>query len=201
MYANAVQINGAPLPNCFGFVDGTVRPISRPGKNQRMVYNGHRRVHSLKFPSLALTNGLIGHMYGPVGMLSLTMLLYIKNKLLQIWKTNFVCLIKFLEGKRHDSGIFDDSNLLQGLEAHTYSTTGKVLSIYDVCSFSKFTHMPIWEHVCKIFWPNQLLYGFCVWMAWSKHAGKLRELKKASETRAEGEWFCTLFLNRATFVL
>ena len=26
---------------------------------------------------------------------------------------------------------------------------------------------------------NQLLYGFRVWMAWSKHAGKLRGLKKA----------------------
>jgi hypothetical protein len=26
-------------------------------------------------------------------------------------------------------------------------------------------------------------------MAWSKHAGMLRELRKASETRAEGEWF------------
>ena len=45
----------------------------------------------------------------------------------------------------------------------------------------------------------QLLYGFRVWMAWSKHAGKLRELRKARETRAEGEWFCALFLTRATF--
>ena len=79
VYANAIQRKGAPLPNCFGFVDGTVRPISRPGKNQRMVYNGHKRVHSLKFQSLALPNGLIGHMYGPVGMLSLTILLYIKK--------------------------------------------------------------------------------------------------------------------------
>jgi hypothetical protein len=32
----------------------------------------------------------------------------------------------------------------------------------------------------------QLLYGFRVWMAWSKHAGMLRELRKARETRAEG---------------
>ena len=37
---------------------------------------------------------------------------------------------KFLEGKRHDSGIFADSNLLQDLEAHAYSTTGEVMSIY-----------------------------------------------------------------------
>ena len=50
-----------------------------------------------------------------------------------------------------------------------------------------------------IFYINQLLYGFRVWMAWSKHAGKLQKLRKARETRAEGEWFCTLFLTRATF--
>jgi hypothetical protein len=45
----------------------------------------------------------------------------------------------------------------------------------------------------------QLLYGFRVWMAWFGHAGMLRELRKARETRAEGEWFCALFLTRATF--
>ena len=49
------------------FVDGTVHPISKPGVNQRVVYNGHKRVHALKFQSLALPNGLIGHLFGPVG--------------------------------------------------------------------------------------------------------------------------------------
>jgi len=67
MYANAVASRGAALTNCFGFVDGTVRPICRPGVNQRIVFNGHKRVHSLKFQSLALPNGLIGHLYGPIG--------------------------------------------------------------------------------------------------------------------------------------
>jgi hypothetical protein len=33
----------------------------------------------------------------------------------------------------------------------------------------------------------QLLYGFRIWMARSKHAGMLRESRKARETRAEGE--------------
>jgi hypothetical protein len=28
---------------------------------------------------------------------------------------------------------------------------------------------------------KQLLYGFRVWLAWSKHAGMLRELRKARE--------------------
>lgn len=66
-YADAVSARGAALQNCFGFVDGTVRPIARPGEHQRLVYNGHKRVHSLKFQSLALPNGLIANMYGPIG--------------------------------------------------------------------------------------------------------------------------------------
>ena len=52
---------GAPLENCFGFIDGTVRPICRPGQNQRVVYNGHKRVHALKFQSVALPNCIIGN--------------------------------------------------------------------------------------------------------------------------------------------
>ena len=66
-YSEAIHEKGAALENCFGFVDGTVRPISKPGVNQRAVYNGHKRVHALKFQSLALPNGLIGHLFGPVG--------------------------------------------------------------------------------------------------------------------------------------
>ena len=68
-YAEVIHAKGAPLTNCFGFVDGTVRPISRPGQHQRLVYNGHKRVHSLKFQAIALPNGLIGNIYGPVGKL------------------------------------------------------------------------------------------------------------------------------------
>ena len=40
IYADAVSNRGAALDNCFGFVDGTVRPICRPDLNQRLVYNG-----------------------------------------------------------------------------------------------------------------------------------------------------------------
>ena len=58
---------GAALENCFGFIDGTVRPIARPDENQRVVYNGHKRVHALKFQSVALPNGIITNTYGPVG--------------------------------------------------------------------------------------------------------------------------------------
>ena len=69
-YANVINIEGSPLENCFGFIDGTVRPICRPGIHQRVVYNGHKRVHALKFQSVALPSGIIANMYGPVGKLT-----------------------------------------------------------------------------------------------------------------------------------
>ena len=68
-YADVIHAEGAALNNCFGFIDGTVRPISCPGQHQRIVYNGHKRVDSLKFQSVALPNGLIGNISGPVGKL------------------------------------------------------------------------------------------------------------------------------------
>ena len=68
-YAEAVFNKGAALRNCF--VGGTVRPISRPDEKQRAVYNGHKRVHGLKFQSVLIPNGLIAHLYGPVGELLL----------------------------------------------------------------------------------------------------------------------------------
>lgn len=99
-YANAITRQGSPLTNCFGFVDGTVRPICRPGERQRIVYNGHKRVHALKFQSVALPNGLIGNLYGPV------------------------------EGRRHDAGMLKDSGLLTSLERVAYSPRGDVLCLY-----------------------------------------------------------------------
>ena len=66
-YADAVYAKGAALENCFGFVDGIVRPIAHPDENQRVVYNGHKRIHALKFQSLALPNGIIANICGPVG--------------------------------------------------------------------------------------------------------------------------------------
>ena len=65
-YADVIHATGAPLPNCWGFIDGTVRPVSRPGKNQRVLYNGHKRVHAIKFQSIVAPNGLIANLFGPV---------------------------------------------------------------------------------------------------------------------------------------
>lgn len=64
-----VFAKGAALPYCFGFLDGTVRPSCRPEEMQRAVYDGHKRVHGLKFKSVALQNDLIANLFGPVGEL------------------------------------------------------------------------------------------------------------------------------------
>ncbi|XP_048587454.1 uncharacterized protein LOC116601948 [Nematostella vectensis] len=110
-YADAIFAKGAPLSNCFGFVDGTVRPISRPGQNQRIVYNGHKRVHSLKFQSVALPNGLIGHMYGPV------------------------------EGKRHDAFMLMESNILHEVENNAFSPTGQAMCMYGDPAYPLRVHL------------------------------------------------------------
>ena len=66
-YAHGIDSKGSPLPNCFGFIDGTVRPICQPEQNQRIIYNGHKRVHGLKYQFVILPNGMIANRYGPVG--------------------------------------------------------------------------------------------------------------------------------------
>ena len=91
-YCDVIHRKGAALDNCWGFIDGTVRPISKPGQHQRTVYNGHKKVHSLKFQSVALPNGLIANLYGPV------------------------------EGKRHDSTMLAQSGLYQQLQQFSFDT-------------------------------------------------------------------------------
>ena len=67
MYCDTIFRKGAPLNNCFGFIDGAVRPVCRPGEQQRVLWNGHKRVHALKPQSVVLPSVRIAHMYGPVG--------------------------------------------------------------------------------------------------------------------------------------
>ena len=42
----------------------------------KVMYNDQKRVHGIKFQSIALLNGLIGNMYGPVGKYNVVMQLY-----------------------------------------------------------------------------------------------------------------------------
>ncbi|XP_068704403.1 uncharacterized protein [Montipora foliosa] len=99
-YADAVANNGAPLQNCFGFIDGTVRPIARPDTNQPILYNGHKRVHAIKFQSVTLSNGIIGHLYSHT------------------------------EGRCHDASMLRDSQLYQSLERFAFNPLGQPMCLY-----------------------------------------------------------------------
>ena len=45
VYAETIHEKGAALENCFGFVDGTVRPIARPDEHQGIMYQGSSKVY------------------------------------------------------------------------------------------------------------------------------------------------------------
>ena len=97
-YAAAIHSKGATLSNCWGFVDSTVRPVCRPRQNQRTLYNGHKRVHSIKFQSVVAPNGMIANLFGPV------------------------------EGKRHDSGLLAISGLLPKLPQYGLTPREKMFN-------------------------------------------------------------------------
>ena len=96
-YAAAIADKGAALDNCIGFIDGTVRPICHPGEFQRVVYNGHKRVHALKFQSVTLPNGMIANMYGPVGKIYFLLFIIVNY-------TNYQNLLKPKDAKPSSSG-------------------------------------------------------------------------------------------------
>ena len=79
---------------------GTVRPICRAGEFQRIVFNGHNRVHALKFQSVATPTGLVANLYGAV------------------------------EGRRHDAAMLRDSRLYIGFQHHYYDQNGNLMCIY-----------------------------------------------------------------------
>lgn len=66
-FSNAIHRRGGALQNCWGFVDGTVRPICRPGQHQRILYNEHKRVHAIKLQSVVAPNGLVANLLRPTG--------------------------------------------------------------------------------------------------------------------------------------
>ena len=66
LFASKVAAKDAPLGNCVGFIDGTMRVTCHPSKNQKAAYSGYKRAHGLKFQSIILPNGIIGDLYGPV---------------------------------------------------------------------------------------------------------------------------------------
>lgn len=57
-YAAAIQ-RKTGYPSFWGAVDGTVWPIAMPMLDQQEVYNGHKRLHALKYQIIATPDGLL----------------------------------------------------------------------------------------------------------------------------------------------
>lgn len=89
-----------PLKTCFGFIDGTVRAMCRPGDDQQLFYNGHKRVHSLKYQTIVAPDGLIVHLFGP------------------------------MEGRRHDCALFNASDVLAQLQSLPPAPNGDTYCVY-----------------------------------------------------------------------
>ncbi|CAH3170271.1 unnamed protein product [Porites evermanni] len=66
IFSQVIHEKGAPLNQCWGFIDGTPRPMARPTRNQKIMYSGHKRTHCIKFQSVQAPNGLIAHLFGPI---------------------------------------------------------------------------------------------------------------------------------------
>ncbi|XP_023221108.1 protein ALP1-like [Centruroides sculpturatus] len=111
LFSQIITAKGAPLTNCWGFIDGTVRPICRPIRHQRVVFSGHKRIHCLKFQSVVTPDGMIANLFGPI------------------------------EGRRHDSGMLRESNLLEHLAAIPCSENGTQFVLYGDSGYPLRQHL------------------------------------------------------------
>jgi hypothetical protein len=109
--ADRVFAKGRALDNIWGFIDGTVMPICRPKENQNEHYNGHKRVHAVKFQGIMAADGIISH------------------------------LPKTWDGPMHDSRIFNESGFRSILEAYSKRVDGKNLALYGDRAYELQDHL------------------------------------------------------------
>ncbi|KAF7331266.1 DDE Tnp4 domain-containing protein [Mycena kentingensis (nom. inval.)] len=65
-YGDALEASGVPSNSIWGFIDCTIRCISRPSRFQRQAYSGHKKKHALKYQAVKAPNGHIAHLFGPM---------------------------------------------------------------------------------------------------------------------------------------
>ena len=99
-FAQAIHAKGAPLDCIAAIIDGTLQTNARSVRNQRLVYNGWKRFHCLKYHVLISPDGLIIHVYGPVA------------------------------GRRQDQTVYKESGLAAILDKHFWTPDGHPLFIY-----------------------------------------------------------------------
>ncbi|KAF9440843.1 hypothetical protein P691DRAFT_646338, partial [Macrolepiota fuliginosa MF-IS2] len=54
LYADVISRAGAPLDSVWGFLNCTIHAMCQPIRQQQEVYNGYKKVHSLKYQALIL---------------------------------------------------------------------------------------------------------------------------------------------------
>ncbi|KAJ8916944.1 hypothetical protein NQ315_013416, partial [Exocentrus adspersus] len=108
-YSQAIADKNAPLRNCWEFIDGTARPICRPSHRQQNFFSGHKRVHCLKYQSVVVPDGII----------------------------YYCSLMGPYEGRRHDVGIFRDSNLYTQLEQNCRFPNNENFVLYGDPAYAK----------------------------------------------------------------
>ena len=99
LFADTIHASESPLDNCWGFIDGTIHPICRPRKDQRILYNGHKKFHAIKFKSVIASNGLIDNLYDPV------------------------------EDQCHDSSMLGDSGLFCDLQQYVHGPNNNIFGL------------------------------------------------------------------------
>ena len=65
LFSQAIERKGSPLPNCWGFIDGTLRPYASRATYKKR-YTSHKRQHGLKFQAVTTPDSMLAHLFGPI---------------------------------------------------------------------------------------------------------------------------------------
>ncbi|KIJ53252.1 hypothetical protein M422DRAFT_100162, partial [Sphaerobolus stellatus SS14] len=110
-YARSFTAKGAPFQYVAGLIDGTLQKNARPVRNQRLVYNGWKRIHCLKYHAVIAPDGLVIHVYGPI------------------------------DGRRHDETVYKESGLSELLDKHFWTPEGQPLYVYGDPTYTVGAHV------------------------------------------------------------
>ncbi|KIJ24166.1 hypothetical protein M422DRAFT_195025 [Sphaerobolus stellatus SS14] len=110
-FAAAFKAKGAPLDCIAALIDGTLQKSARPIHNQRLIYNGWKRIHCLKYHAVISPDGMVIHVYGPV------------------------------EGRRHDETVYKESRLEDILDKHFWTPDDSPLFVYGDPAYNVSAHI------------------------------------------------------------
>ena len=86
-YEACIHKRGGPLPQVFGFIDGTFRGCARPCRMQEACFSGYYRAHGFKFVTVVTPDGHIQHVMGPAEGRVNDAKMYNESKIPELLKT------------------------------------------------------------------------------------------------------------------